>query len=284
MTRPEEVRRAERRITLALGVTTLAAAGFAAAYVLDTGPQLLGIALAVAFFALAWAFAIWAAHLTPQEEYVEEREPLPSPVAENRALTAALPTAPLSRARVVRGMLVVALGSLGTALLFPVRSLLYTGPAPATALAHTPWADGTAVVTKDGRRVRPEDLETGTMLTVFPEGHEEAADAPAVLIKVDPVELRLPPERMRWTVAGIVAYSKLCTHAGCPVGLYAQALRQLQCPCHQSLFDVLDGARPIQGPAARPLPQLPIALDADGTLAARGEFPEPVGPGYWSRP
>lgn len=276
--------RAERRITISLAVTTLAAVGFAVGYALDLGVQALGIALAVAFAALAYAFAVWSRHLTPQEEYVEEREPMPSPAVQRRALQAALPVAPVSRARMVRGMLVVALGSLGVSLLFPVRSLLFNSPVPARALARTPWRDGSPVVTEEGQRVRPEDLDVGTILTVFPAGHEKAADVPVVLIRTDPQELRLPPDRARWTVDGIVAYSKLCTHAGCPVGLYAQTLGQLLCPCHQSVFDVLTGAIPIAGPAARRLPQLPIALDAHGALVARGDFESPVGPGYWSRP
>lgn len=284
MSTPDNVRRAERRILLSLGGTTLAAVGFAVAYTLDLGVQALGIALAAAFATLAIALAIWARHLTPQDEYVEQREPMPSPPEQRRGFEAALPVAPLSRARLVRGMLAVALGTLGTALLFPARSLLWTGPDPLTALSRTPWRDGIRVVTEEGERVRPEDVVVGTVLTVFPEGHTKAADAPTLLIRTDPRELLLPPERAAWTVDGIVAYSKLCTHAGCPVGLYAQPLGQLLCPCHQSVFDVLEGAVPIAGPAARPLPQLPIGLDRAGFLVARGDFPEPVGPGYWSRP
>ncbi|MDQ3886836.1 MAG: Rieske (2Fe-2S) protein [Actinomycetota bacterium] len=284
MTGPDQVRRAERRIAAGLAVTTLAAAGFAVNYALGGGVQLQGITLGIAFAALSYAFAAWSRHLTPQQEYVEEREPMPSPPAERRALQDALTTAPVARARLVRGMLVVALGTLGAALLFPVRSLLFRGPAPTRALARTPWQDGSRVVTKDGSPVRPEDLDEGTLLTVFPAGYEKSADAPAVLIRVDPRQLRLPADRMAWTVDGIIAYSKLCTHAGCPVGLYAQALQQLLCPCHQSVFTVLNGAVPIAGPAARALPQLPIALGADGALVARGGFSGPVGPGYWSLP
>jgi ubiquinol-cytochrome c reductase iron-sulfur subunit len=279
-----DVRRAERRIAIALAVTTLAAAGFAVGYVLDAGTQALGVALAAAFAALAYAFAAWSMHLTPQEQHVEEREPMRSPPAQERAFRRAMSAAPLSRARMVRGMLGVALGSLGAALLFPVRSLLATDPPPGPALATTPWRDGRAVVTEHGEPVRPEDLDVGAILTVFPEGHEKAADAPAVLIRVAPEDLQLPPERAAWTVEGLIAYSKLCTHAGCPVGLYAQTLAQLLCPCHQSVFTVLDGAVPIAGPAARALPQLPIGLGPDGALVARGGFASPVGPGYWSRP
>ena len=91
------------------------------------------------------------------------------------------------------------------------------------------------------------------------------------------------PERMDWTVEGIVAYSKLCTHTGCPVGLYQSEEHLLLCPCHQSTFDVLDGARPVFGPAARSLPQLPLGIDGDGNLVATDDFPEPTGPGFWDR-
>ena len=89
--------------------------------------------------------------------------------------------------------------------------------------------------------------------------------------------------REDWTVENIVAYSKICTHAGCPVGLYQAELGLLLCPCHQSTFDVLEWARPVFGPAARSLPQLPLALDDDGYIIATGDFSGPVGPGFWDR-
>jgi ubiquinol-cytochrome c reductase iron-sulfur subunit len=96
-------------------------------------------------------------------------------------------------------------------------------------------------------------------------------------------ELQLPPERLDATVDGVIAYSKICTHAGCPVGLYQASARTLFCPCHQSQFAVLEGCRPIFGPAARPLPQLPIAVDSQGFLIATGDFYEPAGPAFWDR-
>ncbi|MGH7735831.1 MAG: ubiquinol-cytochrome c reductase iron-sulfur subunit, partial [Gemmatimonadales bacterium] len=82
---------------------------------------------------------------------------------------------------------------------------------------------------------------------------------------------------------GYVAYSKLCTHAGCPVGLYQDNTQQLVCPCHQSMFDVLKGAQQTFGPAPRPLPQLPLMVDAEGFLRAQRGYHEPVGPGFWER-
>jgi ubiquinol-cytochrome c reductase iron-sulfur subunit len=138
------------------------------------------------------------------------------------------------------------------------------------------------VVTADGSVVTAQDLPVGGILTVFPEGHAEAADSQTVLIRVDPALLQLPTGRGDWAPGGLLAYSKICTHAGCPVGLYEQRTHLLFCPCHQSVFTVLDGAIPISGPAVRPLPQLPLELDADGTIRARGDFPEPVGPGFWN--
>jgi ubiquinol-cytochrome c reductase iron-sulfur subunit len=121
----------------------------------------------------------------------------------------------------------------------------------------------------------------GSVITVFPQGREGSADSQAVLIRVEDGALQLPPDRLAGAPGGLVAYSKVCTHAGCPVGLYETQTHRLLCPCHQSTFDVLRGAQPVFGPAARPLPQLPIEIGPDGLLRATGDFTEPVGPGFW---
>jgi ubiquinol-cytochrome c reductase iron-sulfur subunit len=118
---------------------------------------------------------------------------------------------------------------------------------------------------------------------VFPENHTDAADSQTLLIRLSPTEYEGEPGREDWAPAGHVAYSKICPHAGCPVGLYQPETRELFCPCHQSVFQVLQGARPTGGPATRALPQLPLDVDDDGYIVARGDFPEPVGPGFWSR-
>jgi ubiquinol-cytochrome c reductase iron-sulfur subunit len=170
-------------------------------------------------------------------------------------------------------------GALGLALLLPVLSL---GPAPGNTLKVTAWARGKRVVDEEGEPVHLDQVPEDGFLTVFPEGSAGAADAQTLLIHVRPGSLKLPPERMAWVPEGThVAYSKICTHAGCPVGLYRAESQSLLCPCHQSQFDVADGARPFFGPAARPLPQLPLGVDADGVLVAQGDFPEPVGPAFW---
>ena len=138
------------------------------------------------------------------------------------------------------------------------------------------------LVTTEGDPVRPDDVQAGAVQTVFPEGQVGAADAQTLLLRVDPAALELPEGREEWAPDGIVGYSKICTHAGCPVGLYRAQSHELLCPCHQSTFDVLRGAEPTFGPADRPLPQLPIEVDDEGYLVAGGDFTEPVGPGFWN--
>jgi ubiquinol-cytochrome c reductase iron-sulfur subunit len=119
---------------------------------------------------------------------------------------------------------------------------------------------------------------------VFPNGHLDAADSQALLIRVDPADLTAVPGRESWSPDGYICYSKICTHAGCPVGLYEQASGRLFCPCHQSVFDALNGAEPLDGPATRPLPQLPLEVDPQGHLRSRSDFSDPVGPGWWNGP
>jgi ubiquinol-cytochrome c reductase iron-sulfur subunit len=170
--------------------------------------------------------------------------------------------------------------SLVAALLLPARSL---GPSPGRSLFRTPWKAGRRLATPDGAVLRPEDLELGNIVTVFPEGAVDADDAATLLIRVEADLLQLPPDRLAGAPGGLVAYSKICTHVGCPVGLYRETTHELVCPCHQSTFDVLHGAQPTFGPATRALPQLPIGVDEEGYLIALGDYPEPVGPGFWNR-
>ncbi|MFF4777183.1 Rieske 2Fe-2S domain-containing protein [Microtetraspora fusca] len=276
-------RTAERLVAAAFALTVLAAVFFAAVYVLGNQTQLLGLALCLAFAGLAAGFAVWAARLLPQGPYVEEREAMISPPEARRAFTAELDAdqEPVVRAALPRRMLMLALGTLGVALVFPIRSLLFHGPTPWRALRRTAWRDGVRLVNADGAPLRPSDIALGGIVTAFPEGRLKDDHAMTVLLRVDPARLALPRGRKAWTVDGVVAYSKICTHAGCPVALYVQTAEQLVCPCHQSVFDVLKGASPVAGPAARSLPQLPIGVNAEGVLVARGDFPTPVGPGYW---
>ena len=275
--------RGEAFVAGAFVVSIVGALGLGIVYVLGGQTQLEGIFLFLALGGIGVGLVGWAKRFMPTQEETEERGRLESTEEEVAAFTADFEAGEQALGR--RGLLVKlalgAFGALGLALLFPIRSL---GPRPGRGLKTTPYAQAPIrVVTEDGRFVRPRELAEGSLATVWPEGHRASADAPTLLIRVDERVLNLPEERMGWTVEGIVAYSKLCTHTGCPVGLYQQAEKLLLCPCHQSTFDVLDGAKPVFGPAARSLPQLPLAVDDEGYLIAEGDFSGPVGGGFWDR-
>ncbi len=143
------------------------------------------------------------------------------------------------------------------------------------------------VVEGTGQPILASDFDSpGGILSVVPEGYEHdlnaLAKATLILIKFRPEDLKSGTIR-NWTYDGIVAYSKICTHVGCPAALYEQTTHHILCPCHQSTFDATDGARVIFGPAARPLPQLPIGVDGQGYLIAQADFDVPVGPSFWER-
>lgn len=268
------------RVALAFVLSALASIGLTIVYALGGNPQLEGALIGLAMGGLAIGFILWSKHLMPRGPFVEEREPLASPEPEREAVAEDFSRreGSLPRRRLLVRALVGALAALGAALVFPIRSL---GPAPGRSLFRTPWRGGRRLVSVDGSPVAADDLPVGGVLTVFPEGHTDAADAQVVLVRVDPAAYEPPPGREDWSPMGYLAYSKICTHAGCPVGLYEQITNRLFCPCHQSVFDVLDRARPIGGPATRALPQLPLAIDDAGMLRARGDFSEPVGPAWW---
>jgi ubiquinol-cytochrome c reductase iron-sulfur subunit len=183
---------------------------------------------------------------------------------------------------VLHRFLIGAVVALGAAFLLPLRSL---GPRPSdTELDATPWRPGARLVTENGTVVRAASVPLNGLVTVFPEGAVDSETGQVVLMRIEPGLIRPLPGREDWTPQGLVAYSKVCTHAGCPVGLYEATSHQLLCPCHQSTFNVLDGASPVFGPAASPLPQLPLAIDANGDVYATGGLSAAPGPSYWDRP
>ena len=273
--------RAERTILAAFGLTTLASVGFAAVYALGGQVQLEGVLLGLAFAGLGVGFATWTRDLLPHGPWVEEHEAFEPTPRERLSFEDELERdiQPVGRRRLLMRLLGLALGSLGLAALFPLRSL---GPRPPDWLYATPWRSGVRMVTEDGVPVLAKDIQPGQVVTVFPEGHTDAGNAPTVLTRVDPALLSLPAGRAGWTPGGLVAYSKLCTHLGCPVGLYEKESQRLFCPCHQSAFDILNAATPLSGPATRPLPQLPVQIGPDGVLRAGGAFSDTPGPEFWS--
>lgn len=260
-----------------------ATVGFVVAYVLDLGTQALGGLLALACAALALGLVLWAQHLLPHGTYVEEREPMRPPREDQDAFLATFERGSSGTPPIVRRTLVLAGLGLGAALVVPLRSLLLpAAQTPSRALDDTPWRRGVRMMTREGELVRADEVAEGTDLTVFPEGMPKADDATAIVVRIGAREVGLLPRAVAAAAAGsILAFSKLCTHAGCPVGLYEQTTRQLFCPCHQSVFDVLSGAEAVAGPAARALPQLPLAVDDAGYLVAAGDFIGQTGPTYW---
>ena len=259
----------------------------------------LGLTLSVALLAIGAGSLIWVRHLTPDIEIVEERHDLASSPKDRAAFqeTFAEGTAvsQVTKRPLIRRTLLLAAAPLTLA---PLVLLRDAGPQPGTSLRFTVWRKGLRAVTLGGNRpLRPADFNIpGTMITMIPEGFQDNPDALAkagvILIKFAPNELHIPTNydggtlvsTMNWTIErSVVAYSKICTHVGCPVALYEQTTHHILCPCHQSTFDAANGANVIFGPAARALPQLPLMVDSEGYLAAASDFTQPVGPSFWER-
>ncbi len=285
--------RATRLIVIALAVTTISALALAVVYLTGGQNQLEGVLIALALGGLGLTFVVAARKLLPQGPFTESREPLESSPDDIEAFArdfdAVYELDPggtpesevnIGRRKIITRMLGAAAGALGLAALFPIASL---GPRPGNSLFVTKWRKGSRVVNEQGHPVRVEDLEVGGVITVFPEGHLEAADSQTLLIRLARTNVTTRPGRETWGPSGYVAYSKVCTHAGCPVGLYQQSIERLLCPCHQSTFEVATGATPVFGPATRSLPQLPLMVDSGGYLRSQSDFHQPVGPGFWDR-
>ncbi len=272
-------RRATRIVATSFTLTMMAGVALLALYILGGDTQLEGVLLAVVLGGIGVGLVVWSHGLMAVPTRVEERHPLASDAASRGALVRDLVNeGDVGRRRFLLRLLAGAAASLAAALAIPVLSL---GPAPGRSLFQTSWRRGSRLVDVDGRPVTIESVEAGTIVTVFPAGAVGSADSQTVLVRVDPALLQLTGPAAGWAPQGCIAYSKVCTHAGCPVGLYREVSHELICPCHQSTFDVLRGAIPTSGPAARPLPQLPIQLESDGTFTALSDFPEPVGPSFW---
>jgi ubiquinol-cytochrome c reductase iron-sulfur subunit len=298
-------RRAERRAEqiASFWFTVATIAGLAFAIVNFAGDKhkqyytpVLGVCLGLAFAGIGFGVVIWAKRLIPDELAVQEREVLkasPDDVEKTEALIGAgIQEVGIARRPLLRRTLIGSLTAVGALAVVP---LLNFGPFPKKSLYHTRWRKGARLVTQDGAPVKIGDLEIGGIVTVFPAVQDAsgkyqpltdiqtAATSSTMLIRLRPGENKPRKGRETWAYQGHVAYSKICTHAGCPVGLYEQQTHHLLCPCHQSVFNVPDGCRRIGGPATRSLPQLPISVDADGFFVAQSDYHEPVGPGFWER-
>jgi ubiquinol-cytochrome c reductase iron-sulfur subunit len=272
---------AERRIGVLLIISTVAALGLALVYIGGGQPQAEGALLGISLGGIGVALILWARGLSTEGTVTAERGPLGGEEEDGEVVEERVEeVADEPGRRSVLKLFWAAGGALALSAVFPIRSL---GPAPGQSLLRTAWAPGVRLVDDNGRPVRVDTLPVGGALTAFPQDAEHAADSQVVLVRVQEDLLQARPGRDGWTPQGNVAYSKICPHVGCPVGLYQADTHELLCPCHQSTFDVLDGARPQFGPATRSLPQLPLSVDREGFLVAQADFDEPVGPAFWNR-
>jgi ubiquinol-cytochrome c reductase iron-sulfur subunit len=303
---PRAAKRAERQVAAMFTLSMIATLVFLVSYfavdldqavyvpfIGDTLLQnlLLGLGLGFGLFFIGIGAVHWAKTLMPDEESVEERHALRSSDATREGAVAAVmeggETSGIARRPLIKATLGGALALFGLPFIVALRDL---GPLPGDRLSHTMWKAGMRLVTDpELAPIKASDVTIGSVFHVMPEGIdkvedglEQRAKAAVLLMRLDPADINSPKER-DWGYEGIVAYSKICTHVGCPVGLYEQQTHHLLCPCHQSTFDVTEDCKVIFGPAHRPLPQLQITVNDEGYLVARQPFQEAVGPSFPER-
>jgi ubiquinol-cytochrome c reductase iron-sulfur subunit len=272
-------------LLLAAAVCALA---FTAVYVATTGDtQLLGLSLGMGLVLLAAACIVAGKLVVPQETSVEERGPLLDETQTEEVVELIEDGGEgISRRTLLTAAGCVAGAGVVTALATPVASL---GPT-LNGIHTTQWRRGVRLVDDQGRPYAPADIEIGSFYTALPEhGEPERLDSGLLVVKLPPRYLHLPGQRRYWAPQGVVAYSKICTHAGCAISLYRYPTYQptsagpaFTCPCHYSTFMPGEGGRVSFGPAGRALPQLPLMIDSQGYLAAAGGFHEDIGPSWWN--
>ncbi|HEY6428277.1 MAG TPA: Rieske 2Fe-2S domain-containing protein [Acidimicrobiales bacterium] len=290
--------RVEKILAVAFLLAAVAFGIGGAAYWQNWSAWTFGGALGAGMFLLGFGLTAWGKYLMPQGPFVEERHRLASDPAERDSFTAALverSAVVVKRRKMLGGLFAFGAAIFGIVAAFPlIRSL---GPLPGTSYDTSDWRAGTRLVDSTGRRIRKDTLVPGGIITVYPENQITFIDGQltftqsglatdqTVLVRVSDQPLSPPtmPGREDWTPDGYVAYSKLCTHLGCPVGLYEQELELLVCPCHQSMFNVRNGAVPQFGPAPRPLPQMHLGYDDEGNMIAVAPYDQPLGPGFFER-
>ena len=285
-------RRAENAVLVLLGLAVLAAAGFIVVYAIypraEQPNELLGLSLGLCLAFIGGALTVVGKWLVVTEELEDEYPELHPEEQEEIAAIVRESGSRITRKKLLLGAGATAGGALSLAALTPALSLgplWYTGP-----LDETPWRPGVGLVDEKGKPMLAADIESATFYSAFAQGADpEDIAADLVVIRLDPTKLKLPAGRRHWAPDGILAFSKICTHAGCAIGLYRNpkfpALEPnsaLVCPCHYSTFDPYTGGQVIYGPAGRPLPQLPLMIDSSGYLRAAGNFNERIGPGWWN--
>ena len=262
----------------------------------------LGMALGLSFLMIGIGAIQWARKLMSDHEIVEMRHAIASPEEDRKVALAELrqgaDDSGIARRPLIRNSLLGAMAMLGLPAILALRDL---GPLPGTKLEETVWRKGMRIVNDvSGTPIRPQEMEIGQLVNAEPgvffasdeegepvyegvELQQAKAKAAVILVRMKPMDITPSPDRANWSINGILCFSKICTHVGCPISLWEQQTHHLLCPCHQSTFDLADNGKVIFGPAARSLPQLEIGVDGEGYLIAMSDFKEPVGPSFWER-
>ncbi|GEL48272.1 Rieske (2Fe-2S) protein [Cellulomonas hominis] len=302
-TDPKANKRAERQVVVLFTVSILGTIGAIVAYALVPPGEtvgsmrlsnlLLGLGLFLGLAGIGVAAVHWAKALMNDREQSEERHSVrtsePNRAAAVEALKAGAKDSAIGRRGVLKGAMVTSLALFPLAIAVPLVGNL-GGDWNVARSKHTMWRRGTRLtIDPSGRPIKAADVTIGSVFHVIPDKLDEAehplnekAKAVVLLIRMDPRDIK-SEQGEGWSYDGIVAFSKICTHVGCPVALYEQQTHHILCPCHQSTFDAADGAKVVFGPAHRPLPQLPITVDDEGYLVAQDGFSEPIGPSFWER-
>jgi ubiquinol-cytochrome c reductase iron-sulfur subunit len=313
---PKAAKRSERIVASLFGLSAVATIAFMVCYTqipnnrqtlvnffpigaVSASNFALGLCLGVALFSMGAGAIYWARTLMtdvelPQErhEYASSDEDKAEAIAEFQQ---GVNDSGWKQRPLIRRSLIGAMAVLPLPALWIMRDL---GPLPGNSLRYTAWQSGELIINDNtvsldgttGQGIKPEDLQVGTLVNARPKAALSAGDdfnnmmikSSILLVRMNEVDIKSQQE-IDWGYQGIVAFSKICTHVGCPVALYEQQTHHMLCPCHQSTFDLSEDGRVIFGPAARSLPQLPITVNSDGYLVARSDFTQPVGPSFWER-
>ncbi|MGB7983015.1 MAG: Rieske 2Fe-2S domain-containing protein [Candidatus Nanopelagicales bacterium] len=312
---PKAAKRAERQVATMFLLATVLLITAVVAYIVipvDAGVNIpglgpigalnvaLGLSMGLGILLIGLGAIHWARKLMPGNEVVAQRHEMRSPASERAAAVDAFERGSadsgFANRPIIRRTLIGAMLVLPLPLVIILRDM-YTAPqgapSPAEQLSSTIWEENVRILTDVSLNpLRPQDIPVGGLVAAVPanlseieeeEGNLNArAKAAIILVRMAPDEI-VSQQGEGWDVEGILAYSKICTHVGCPIALYEQRTHHLLCPCHQSTFDLADSGTVVFGPAAREMPQLPITVDAEGYLVAVSDFQQPVGPSFWER-
>lgn len=301
---PAADRRSERQIATLFALSTLLTLGVVVAYIaipvdatfLNTSASnlALGGGLGLALLLIGIGAVQWSKRLMADYEIVEDRHGAASSEEDRTEAAATVSLANqesgFGRRGLIRGSLIGALAVLGLPAIVLLGDL---GPLASARPMHTVWRRGMRVVNDPNLEpIRAEDVELGQLVNGLPAGIESMhghevltakATSAVILVRMSPEEINAAENRRDWGIDGILCYSKICTHVGCPTNLYERHTKHLLCPCHQSTFDLSNNGKVVFGPAGRPMPQLPIMVDDEGYIVAQSDFTEPIGPTYWER-